>query len=196
MKRALLPVVVLLAIAWVSVSIIVEIEPSDRQETLATTGRNGRVLILYHPSRDAHFTDELSLAAARAFAQAGYAVDRRTMTSKTPDRPTGYRVIAVVTNTYYWTPDRPTLRYLHRAHFDSVMAIGLVGGAGSTGRAERVLDGALRRTGAQVYATRPFWVWRPNDESRTGVPNRRVAEERVDAFVKEVVRQTAAPRGP
>jgi hypothetical protein len=38
-----------------------------------------------------------------------------------------------------------------------------------------VLAEALRETGAEVIATRSFWLWRPNDENRTDEPNRGVA---------------------
>lgn len=188
MKRLLLGILIALALGWLVLSVVVELEPAYRMETLFPNGPKGRALVLYHPSRDARFSEALSLAAAGAFAAEGFAVDRATMTGETPAAPSGYRVIAVVTNTYYWHPDLPTMRFLGRARFDSLLVIGLVGGAGSTGPSERALAAALRTTGGTVYAVRPFWLWRPNDESRHGVPNRRVAEERAAALVREAVR--------
>jgi hypothetical protein len=79
----------------------------------------------------------------------------------------------------------PTLHYLKRAHFDRVRVVGLIGGAGSTGRAQRVLETALRRAGATAPQTRPFWLWRPNDEARPHTPNRVVALDLAEQFGME-----------
>lgn len=172
-KIALVLVLVLLA-GWIGISVIVELDGAYIHEELGG-GSRGRALVLFHPSRDAHFSDEISMALVEGFKEAGLTVERATLTRETPAHPEGYAIIGVVSNTYYWTPDLPTLRYLERARLDGVRVIGVIGGAGSTGRSQRLLDEALRRTGAAVLQTRAFWLWRPNDESRLDQPNREVA---------------------
>jgi hypothetical protein len=169
------------------------------RESDYTLGRLGgageaRALVLYHPSRDAHFSDELSLAVARGFLKAGLAVDRATTTSATPDRPTGYAVVAVIGNTYYWTPDLPTQRYLRRARFDGLPVLGIMGGAGATGRSERMLDEALRRAGGSIVATRSYWLLRPNDEARIDEPNRARALQNAEALALEVGQRVVEDR--
>lgn len=164
-----------------AVTVSVEFASPYRSESLGGAGQK-RALVLYHPSRDAHFSEELSLAVAAGFKAAGLSVERATMSNRTPADPQGYAIIAVVSNTYFWTPDLPTLRYLKRATLDSVPAIGVIGGAGSTGRSQRLLAAALRRTGARVLDTRSFWILRPNDESRIHEPNRAVARDEARAF--------------
>lgn len=180
-KRAGLILAFVLFVVALVVTLIVELEADYVHEDLGRPGI-ARALVLYHPSRDARFSDDLSLAVARGFQRAGMAVGRATLTSETPERPEGYTIIAVVSNTYYWTPDLPTLRYLKRARLDETPVIGLMGGAGSTNRSQRVLDEALRRTGARSVETRSFWLWRPNEEARTDEPNRSVAIELAESF--------------
>jgi hypothetical protein len=198
MKRLALILAGLVGLAWLGFSLIVELDGPYRREALGGADSGGKALVLYHPSRDAHFSDDLSDAFAQALVGAGFQVERATLTAATPGRPAGYNLVAVVTNTYYWTPDLPTLRYLKRAQFEGTLLVGLIGGAGSTGRAERILDAALRRTGGTVFQTRSFWLWRPNDESRKGVPNREVALDQA----RELALQAAArvlqdrPLGP
>ena len=53
--------------------------------------------------------------------------------------------------------------------------LGVVGGAGSTGRSERLLGEALNAAARGEVHTRSFWLWRPNDKQRMDVPNRGVA---------------------
>jgi hypothetical protein len=145
--------------------------------TLQPLGGDGasKALVLYHPSRDAHFIDELSLAVAEGLKAAGYTVDRATLTGTTPDQPKGYRLLVFVGNTYFWTPDLPTLRYLKRARLDRLPTVGVIAGAGATSRSQRVLEESLTASGATVIAMRSFWIARPNDEHRLTEPNRDVA---------------------
>jgi hypothetical protein len=185
LKKAVIWVVVILLIAALGITAYVEAEANYRHETVSGSG-SPKVLVLYHPSRDAGFSDEVSLAVAQGFKDAGLAVDRATMTGKTPASPQDYALVAVVSNTFWFTPDIPTLHYLGRAKLQGTSAIGLMCGAGSTERSERKLRLALEGTGATVLSTRSYWVSRPNDEKRTNVPNREVAKEMARAFGLEV----------
>ncbi len=169
-----LAVVAFLLCGLAIVAIVVE---READYTLQSLGGDGapKALILYHPSRDAHFTDDLSLAIAEGLKAAGYSVDRATLTGVTPGQPTGYRLLVIVSNTYFWTPDLPTLRYLKRARLDRLPTIGVIAGAGSTTRSEEVLARALSGSGATLIGMRAFWTARPNDEKRLTEPNREVA---------------------
>jgi hypothetical protein len=184
MKRLALALVLILLAGWAVISVIVEVEGRYVHEALGG-GSRGRALVLFHPSRDAHFSDDISMALVEGFKAAGLTVERATLTRETPGHPEGYAIIGVVSNTYYWTPDLPTLRYLERARLDGVTVIGVIGGAGSTGRSQRLLDQALRRTGATVLQTRSFWLWRPNDERRMDQPNREVALQLAREFGRQ-----------
>lgn len=62
-----------------------------------------------------------------------------------------------------------------RGRLDAIPVVAVIGGAGATGRSQRILEEALGRTGAKVLATRSFWLWRPNDEARMNEANRAVA---------------------
>ena len=141
--------------------------------------------MLYHPSRDAHFSDDLSIALAEGLKAAGFSVDRATLTCATSGALMEFALIAVVSNTFWWTPDLPTLRYLERVRPDGIAAIGLISGAGSTARSQRLLDEALRRTGANVIRTRSLWSKRPNDEGRMNEDNRAVALDMAQQFGRD-----------
>lgn len=174
MKRIMKLLVLLLLIGLLAISITVEIESEYEIKPLGGGG-TAQALVLYHPSRDAHFSDDISLAVSEGLQSAGFSVDRATITGETPATPHDYALITVVSNTYYWTPDLPTLRYLGRARLDAIPVVGIIGGAGTTGRSERLLHEALARTGADVLQTQSYWIFRPNDESRMDEPNREVA---------------------
>jgi hypothetical protein len=181
----LLGLLVLGLLVLAGVTIWVQREAPHKRETLFE-GKAQKALILYHPSRDAHFSDDLSMAVARGFHDSGLSVDRETITKATAAAPGDYAVIAVITNTFYGSPDRPTLRYLKRARFGKAPTIGLALGAGATDRAQVILNEKLQRAGTNILDVRSFWISRPNDENRLQEPNRTVAEEMARSWAKRV----------
>jgi hypothetical protein len=181
MLKIVVGVLLLFLIGAVAITVYVEREADYHLEPLGGAGPL-KALILYHPSRDAHFSDELSLSVAQGLKSLGYAVDRATMTEETPTAPTDYAIVAVISNTYWGRPDRPTLHYLARARLTGIPAIGLMCGAGSTDRSQRRLDEALRRTGATPVETGSFWTMRPNDEKRMTEANRVVGQQMAEQF--------------
>jgi hypothetical protein len=176
------------------VTVVVERESRYTSESLGGAGPR-RALILYHPSRDAHFSEEISAALAEGFKSAGLRVDRATLTRETPSSPAGYDVIAVVSNTFWSMPDLPTLRYLKRARWEGVLVVGLICGSGSTDQSERILAERLRLTGARLLGTHSYWIMRPNDESRMQEPNRQVARDLARQFGSETGRSNLAGNG-
>ncbi len=96
--------------------------------------------------------------------------------------------MAAVSNTYNWAPDKPTQLLLARAEWRGIAAIGLMAGAGTTGRAQGILEEKLQGTGARVLGVRPYWMLRPNDEARTGESNWAVAREMARKFGEESAR--------
>ena len=121
---------ILLTLVAIALTVWVESEVKHNDELLIA-GAAARALALYHPSRDAQLSDDLSLAVVDGLRGAGFSVQRATMTRDMTATPTGFALIVVVSNTYWWTPDLPTLRYLARARFDGVPLVGLIGGAGA-----------------------------------------------------------------
>lgn len=67
-------------------TVFIEREARYALESLGGKGES-KALIPYHPSRDAHFSHDLSLGIADGFKAAGYRVDRATLTSTTPNNP-------------------------------------------------------------------------------------------------------------
>lgn len=161
--------IIIIAIAAVAgITLFVEWEAPFRSERLVKRGSH-KALILYHPSRDAHFSEELTLALAQGFEGNGLSVERWTMSRAAPARPVGFDIIAVVTNTFFGHPDWPTMRYLKRADFKNVPVIAIVAGGGGTERARRTIEKVLDKTGGDVREIRELWISRPNELGKTGV---------------------------
>ncbi len=191
LKWIILALIISVLIGTLAVTIFVQREAPFRSDSLGAKGVK-RALILYHPSRDAQFSDDLTLAIARGFEDAGLSVDRQTMTKDTPVKPRNYAIIAIVSNTFFWQPDWPTMRYLNRSDLNGVPTIGIMAGGGATERARQKLIKALVRSGADLRDTRSLWVSKPNDDMRLHENNRAVAGDIARSFAFNAARRVIA----
>ena len=65
-------------------------------------------------------------------------------------------------------------------------AIAITLGSGSTSRSKRMLEDYINGTGAELIASRTYWLLRPNDESRMDESNVAVACDRVYDFAVQI----------
>lgn len=186
-------VLALILLATLGLVFWVEAEAPFAQEQVAE-GRGQRALILYHPSRDAGFSDDVTEALARGFEDEGFGVERWTMTSETPARPSGFDSIAIVSNTFFQAPDWPTMRYLARADLTGQRIVMIMCGSGSTDRAERRLRSAIRRAGGDIVAGRALWTSRPNEPRAPAVANRLIAFEIAQRLARDAARKAGSVR--
>lgn len=189
---ALAVLLVIAVISIIGVTAWVQAEAPFRKDRLVKTGR-AKALILYHPSRDAHFSDDVTMALARGFEEDGLAVERWTMTRQTPARPEGFAVIAIVSNTFFWAPDWPTQRYLKRADLKGNTALAIIGGGGNTQRAQVALDRDLGNSGARLLAVRALWTSRPNEPGAQPAGNRLLAMQIAHRMARDAGKQALAP---
>jgi hypothetical protein len=180
-KKIVLALILLVALGGASITWWVEHEGAYASDQLYS-GPADKALILYHPSRDAHFADDLTRAIAAGLFRANFAVERRTLTGKTDPHPRGFAVIAIVSNTFYASPDWPTMRYLARADLAGTPTIAVIGGSGNTDRAQRKLDHAIRLAGGRLLGSRAYWLARPNAPGQAGQSNRAVARKLAREF--------------
>lgn len=190
-KWIALTLIVLLAIALIStvgVTLWVQAEAPLRKDSMVSVGR-AKALILYHPSRDARFSDDVTMALARGFEEAGLSVERWTMTRQTPERPQGFAVIAIVSNTFFWAPDWPTRRYLERADLHGQNVLAVLGGGGNTQRAQVAFARDIGQSGARLLAVRALWTSRPNEPGAKPAGNRQLAMQIAHRMARDAGRQ-------
>jgi hypothetical protein len=187
----LIVLLVITLIGIVGVTAWVQAEAPFRKDRLADAGRT-KALILYHPSRDAHFSDDVTMALARGFEEAGLAVERWTMTRETPAHPQGFAVIAIVSNTFFWAPDWPTQRYLERADLHGQNVLAILGGGGNTQRAQVAFVGDIGKSGARLLAIRALWTSRPNEADAKPAGNRQLAMQIAHRMARDAGKQALA----
>lgn len=183
MRRLIAFPFVLLVCAVGAISTVVELEADPRNEILAEGNIPGRnALIIMHPSWLDGFQEELTAAFAMSLAAKGWRVERMRARSDQIPELAAFQLIVIGTNTYYWRPDLPTKRVLAQLNLESKRVVGIVSGAGSTDWAVASLRQLIVESHGEVLEVRPYWLWRPNDETRMEEPNREVAVDLARQF--------------
>lgn len=108
---------------------------------------------------------------------AGWQVHLTTTSMRTPTDLTEYDLLVISTNTYWWSPDVPTKRYLNRLKLNGLPTVILVTASGQAARALERTEFFVKQAGGTVIKKKKFFVWRPNDENQMSKPNKEVAEE-------------------
>ncbi len=173
-KKVVISCIGFVALVLIILSIAVELEASPSKETLFPEGQQ-HALIIFHPSWKYHFQQELTAAFASGLHSAGWAVDRITTSSKNLTEFDRYDLYVFGTNTYYWSPDRPTKRFLSEVNLKGRPSVGLVSGIGFTERSERIMKDLMIKAKASSVDIFSFSLLRPTQNSLIPISNRQVA---------------------
>lgn len=184
----MLALLVIAVLCIIGITAWVQAETPFRRERLGGAGR-AKALILYHPSKDAHFSDDITMALAHGFEADGFAVERWTMSRHTPARPRGFAIIAVVSNTFFWAPDWPTQDYLDRADLGGQNTIAIMAGGGNTRRAQLVLMREIQDSGATLLTIRELWTSHPSIADTKPGSNREQAMQIARQIAQDAGRQ-------
>ena len=138
----------------------------------------GTALIRYNPDLFYNLDHQVSRAFAEGLAEEGWQVDVVTTAGTEGLDPMGYDLYVFCANTYNWAPDRQVSKLIRSASYlRGKPAAAITLGSGSTGRSQRLLEELLLEKGAKLIRSETYWLMKPNDESRPGVPNTQVARE-------------------
>ena len=157
-------------------------------------GEKADVLILYHPDLFYAFDRKMPLAAGETFLRKGYipVVDSYDRVSEADLSQLKY--LLIITNTYNWSPDWPTQKWLEKTNLNNKKVIAVTLGAGSTASSWSKMNNLLASSGAEVILTTTSWLLKPNDESRMKEDNVLVAidqlTDQIDLKVPDLMDKT------
>ena len=161
---------------WVGLTFYVQIDGKVFQEEFGVPSVKDSVLIVFDPDPFYNLDQQVCRSMAKSLAREGwFAVVSSVSLAKSIQVP--YDAYVICANTYNWEPDWAVTRFIYQSPFlknRPVTAITL--GAGSTGRAQSVLEDKLRAKEARLILSDSYWLLRPNDESMMEESNVEVAK--------------------
>jgi hypothetical protein len=191
--RRLLFILLGIALLWGALTWYVERPGPYVSEDFGPTRTAWPVLIVFDPDPFYDLDHQVCTALAEALAEQGVEVQVRSVRAAEGMEDQFFALRIFVANTYNWAPDRAVARYIN-GHLDLEQArvVAITLGAGSTARAHRLHQEALRAKGASIIAERELWLLRPNDDARVDEPNVQVTTDIARALGAELARRIAA----
>lgn len=172
---------------WTLLTLWAEAKGGRKSTALGGGNRAGRVLIVYDPDPFYNLDEQVCTAIGRALAEAGFAVTVSTVAAA-EEGNNDANFFVFCANTYNWRPDWAITSFIKQTPLQNKKVAAVTLGAGSTGASQKALESLLQKSGAVLLGSRPYWLWRPNDENRTE-GNPQVAASLAYAWGKELAAQ-------
>jgi hypothetical protein len=103
-------------------------------------------------------------------------------------KTTDYQLYVFCANNYNWEPDWALCRDIEKQMtIAGKEVIAITVGTGSTNYSQKVFKKLIKRTKANLLGSKSFWLWKPNEESRTKESNLKVAVEISKAWVSKII---------
>ena len=171
---------------WLVLSLYVQREAAAKTIWLGREDSERQVLIVYDPDPIYNLDEQVGMAIAESLSQNDWAVALKTVRATDGDKLRDYDLIVVIANTYNWAPDRAVKNFVGRCSELHKPFAATTLGAGSTSRAQRLLEQAVLASGNKLIASQKLWLMRPNDEERIKEDNVEVARDMARQWAQEV----------
>ncbi|MCB0669353.1 MAG: hypothetical protein KDC80_26195 [Saprospiraceae bacterium] len=187
LQRAFKILLIILS-AWFMLTLFVQQDGPSISDQIGPATAPSRILVVYDPDPFYDLDRQVCEAFARGLAGNGFLIDVATVKALKKTNFDHYQIYVFCANTYNWAPDWSISRFIRRNRriFMDKAAIAITLGSGSTSRSKRMLEDYINGTGAELIASRTYWLLRPNDESRMDESNVAVACDRVYDFAVQI----------
>jgi hypothetical protein len=107
-------------------------------------------LILYHPGLTS-FSHDIAYAYADGLVSNNWRVEITTSSIQAPTDLSNYDLLVVLSNTYAFTPDKPTMRQLDRmGNLDGIQTVLITLGAGSAQESKTSLESTVSASNGDI----------------------------------------------
>lgn len=171
-------------ILWGGVSIVT---PSLKNADTVEIGQENavqRALILYNPDPYYNFDEQVCKNFAAGLKSKN--ISSTIISTKNFEANKGdFDLYVLCANTYNFAPDRGIQNVIkNELDLNEKNIIAITLGAGTTNRAQNILDRLVTEKGGTLLDSKSFWLLRPNDDSRSKEDNIAVANDMALQFGK------------
>lgn len=177
LKIISLTILSLIIITWTISTYYVENMGSDLDLKFeVANSEKGSAIIMLDPDPIYDFDKKICIAIAEGFNALDMSANVVSASKIKNQDLTSFDYIVICANTYNFAPDR-IIKNLVKTRKDlsgkNVVAVTL--GAGSTQRSQELLEGLIKKAGAQLLVSEAYWLLKPNDESIKDLTNEEIA---------------------
>jgi flavorubredoxin len=160
-------------------------EVASQVEVLNPGGDRGTALVVYHRGRR-RFLHKVISAFAEGLVSSGWRVESTTASSQAPADLTGYDLLVLGGQTYFWSPVGPIRDYVSKlGDLGGKPTVIIITGFGATGRSISIMERLVQGANGQLVRSLSLTTVRPNDEEDPR-PNEEVAVEMATRAGREI----------
>lgn len=124
-------------------------------------------LIVYHPGITS-FSKDVAYSFAEGLVENDWRVELTTPSVESPSDLSGYNLLVVASNTYAFTPDAPTMRYLERVgDLNLTQTVLLTLGAGSAQESKQSLENMVQERNGTIIDSLLLYSMAPNEDDKS-----------------------------
>jgi hypothetical protein len=124
-------------------------------------------LLLYHPGLSS-FSHDVSYAFADGLIQDNWRAEITTPSIEAPTDLSKYDLLVVVSNTYGFSPDTPTIRHLERVgDLNEIQVVLLTLGAGSALESQQTLENMVQAQNGTIIKSILVYSMAPNEGDKS-----------------------------
>ena len=173
MKRVL-KIALYVALGWTVLTIITQFLGKAESKVVAFSHAELTALIYYNPDPYYNFDQQVCNAFASGLAKHGFESTIVPCNEAANNINTG-DLLVFCANTYNFAPDWKIKKLINSMNLEDQPVVAITLGAGTTSRAQKILEDLLVESGAHLISSKSYWLLRPNDESRLEENNVAVA---------------------
>lgn len=187
--RVMFIIVAVILCFWMLLTLWVQYSGKQKLTYVGNINAPRKALLVYNPDPIYNLDEQVSLSFAAGLAEYGFYSKIATIDFAKIDLE-DYDLFVFCANTYNWAPDWLVTNYIEdRPNLENRNIIGITLGSGSTGRAKRLLEKAIKSRNSNLLDSKTYWLLRPNDDDRIKDKNTEVANDLVKAWAKEIGKQ-------
>ena len=124
-------------------------------------------LILYHPGLTS-FSHDIAYAYADGLVSNNWRVELTTSSTQAPTNTSKYDLLVILSNTYAFTPDKPTTRQLERmGNLDGIQTVLITLGAGSAQESKKSLESMVSSSNGDIIQSMVLYSVAPNEGNKS-----------------------------
>ncbi len=176
MKKVIVILLVVLLL-WVCLTLFTQYSGRGPSIPITSDHSSQNCLIVYNPDPFYNFDFLICDKIAEGLKTVGFDSQIMTLDKTKNVELSTYELIVICSNTYNFSPDWSTQKWIKEKNLLNKKTIAVTLGAGSTKRSKDKLEKLLLHNGASVIESKSFWLMKPNDQEKSNKTNEQVALE-------------------
>ena len=186
-KKIMLWTIIIIAGIWTLLTLFVEITGPKKLSLFGNENNVLKAIIVYDPDPFYNLDQQVCESFAKALAAKGWFVQVLSVKAAKEIKVVQCNLYVCCANTYNWAPDWAITGFIKKnINFKNQNVVAITLGGGSTERSQKIFENLIKEQGANLLASKTWWLWRPNDKTRLKESNTKVTVEMAAKFGEEI----------